>query len=145
MTVLAVTSNRSTAEPNVELATAIFYESILNYNLNTPNEFISPSIIKALMDDKNSRHEEFDRFVSPLNPMGVKNMGKMLLNFNKIISENITSEGKIDVKAIKEKFMDIDHSTGRQRIERLIGIAAPKIGTFANNLMDGSAIDQVVR
>jgi|13_taG_2_1085334.scaffolds.fasta_scaffold00069_5 hypothetical protein len=144
MTVLAVTSNRSTAEPNVELATAIFYESILNYNLNTPNEFISPSIIKALMDDKNSRHEEFDRFVSPLNPMGVKNMGKMLLNFNKIISENITSEGKIDVKAIKEKFMEIDPSTGRQRIERLIGIEAPKIGTFATNLMDVSASGQFV-
>ena len=144
MVVLGVTSNRNSAEPNVELAMSIFYESVLNYNLNTPDRFVSPTIIKALKDDKSSRHEDYDRLVSPSNSEGVENMGKMLENLNKVIAENMTPDGKIDVQAIVDTFMEVDPSTGRQRIERIIGHDAPKIGTFVTNLIDVNRSGQYV-
>ena len=144
MMILGITSNRNSAEPNVELATSIFYESILNYNLNSPTNFVSPSIIKALKDDASSRHAEFDKLVSPSNPMGVTNMGKMLENLNRVIAENMTPEGKIDVQSIIDTFMEIDPATGRQRIEKIIGHDAPKIGTFITNLIDVDRSGQYV-
>lgn len=134
--IMGITSNQNTAEPNMELACKIFYEAVLNYNINNPARFVSPAVIRALSDSKSDRHAEFDQFVSPSNPLGVKGMGAMLRNLNGIIAKNLTEDGKIDVKAITDSFMEIDPNTGRQAIERMIGTDAPKIGTFITNMLD---------
>ncbi len=95
--IMGITSNQNTAEPNMELACKIFYEAVLNYNINNPARFVSPSIIKALSDSSSDRHAEFDQFVSPSNPLGVRGMGVMLRNLNGLIAKNLTEDGKIDV------------------------------------------------